>query len=65
MGRRLARLMGIESPPIVPVSQAEVPMPAPRAADVSLDSSRAFGLGYDPKGLDAALGEALDGRRIS
>jgi dTDP-4-dehydrorhamnose reductase len=65
MGRRLARLMGVASPAIVAVSQAEVRMPAPRAADVSLDSSRAFGLGYDPKGLDAALEEALDGRGIT
>jgi dTDP-4-dehydrorhamnose reductase len=31
-----------------PCRQSDVTMAAPRPADLSLDSSRAFGLGYQP-----------------
>lgn len=41
--------------------QKDVPMSAPRAADVSLDSSKAFGLGYQPLSLREEL-EALRGQ---
>jgi dTDP-4-dehydrorhamnose reductase len=41
--------------------QKEVPMSAPRAADVSLDSSKAFSLGYQPLSLREEL-EALRGQ---
>jgi dTDP-4-dehydrorhamnose reductase len=35
--------------------QKDVPMAAPRPADVSLDSQKAYGLGYDPPSLRQAL----------
>ena len=41
--------------------QKDVPMSAPRAADVSLDSSKAFGLGYQPLSLREEL-EVLRGQ---
>ena len=39
--------------------QKDVKMSAPRPPDVSLDSSRAFGLGYDPPLLKEAIKEAI------
>jgi dTDP-4-dehydrorhamnose reductase len=41
--------------------QADVKMAAPRPPDVSLDSSKAFSLGYAPLSLREEL-EALKGR---
>jgi dTDP-4-dehydrorhamnose reductase len=41
--------------------QKDVPMTAPRSADVSLDSSKAFALGYEPLSLREEL-EALRGK---
>jgi dTDP-4-dehydrorhamnose reductase len=41
--------------------QKDVPMAAPRSADVSLDSSKAFALGYQPLSLREEL-EALRGK---
>ncbi len=40
---------------ITAVNLGEVPLPTPRPPDVSLNSERAFGLGYDPKPLKEAL----------
>lgn len=41
--------------------QKDVPMAAPRSSDVSLDSSKAFALGYSPLSLREEL-EALRGK---
>ena len=47
IGCMLATIMNRQAT-ITPCLQSEVPMPAPRAADVSLDSARAAALGYRP-----------------
>ncbi len=56
-GIRLARLLGKESPRIVSVFQKDVAMAAPRPQDVSLESKKAFGLGYDPQPLEVQVKE--------
>ena len=40
---------------LTPCSQAKVNLPAPRPQNVSLNSQRAFALGYAPRGVEAAL----------
>ena len=48
-GLLLAQLAGINPALVQPCLQTDVPMPAPRPADVSLDSRHAFTLGYHPR----------------
>ncbi|GAB4373717.1 MAG: SDR family oxidoreductase [Elainellaceae cyanobacterium] len=48
MGLLLVEVLKISNAKLNPCKQADVPMPAPRAPDVSMDSSRAFELGYQP-----------------
>lgn len=48
MGYLLAEALGIENPAITASHQKELPMAAPRAADVSLDSSTAIAAGFHP-----------------
>jgi dTDP-4-dehydrorhamnose reductase len=50
-----AETLGIGEAPLTAGRQADVPMAAPRAPDVSLDSSRARGLGFSPRSMQAAL----------
>ena len=47
-GLAFCEAFGFSQELIEPVPQNSVSMPAPRARDVALDSSRAFALGYDP-----------------
>ncbi len=54
-GRKLLRIMGISEERIIGCSQKEVKMAAPRPRDVSLDSSKAFALGYNPGGVEEEL----------
>lgn len=54
MGRLLANALGI-SPSITPCRQNDVPMPAPRAADVSLDNHRATTAGFAPHTMTVEL----------
>lgn len=56
-GMLLAEAFGIKDPNIVPTKQADVQMAAPRPADVSLDSSKAFAAGYSPTPDIEALAE--------
>ncbi|MBN1558320.1 MAG: SDR family oxidoreductase [Lentisphaerae bacterium] len=45
---RLAHALGCATAAIRPCRRADLPMPALRPRDLSLDSRRAFALGYDP-----------------
>lgn len=54
-GRKLIRIMGISEESIIGCSQNELKMAAPRPRDVSLDSSKAFTLGYNPGGVEEEL----------
>lgn len=56
-GALMARILGIGSAVIVPCRQADVPMPAPRPPDVSLDISKARELGFAPPPLERQLEE--------
>ncbi|MCB0577747.1 MAG: SDR family oxidoreductase [Phaeodactylibacter sp.] len=57
MATHIARAFGIDERLVQPARQADVAMPAPRPADVSLSSERAYALGYQPRGMEEALGE--------
>ena len=54
-GLLLADVYGLSPAPIQRVRRADVPMAAPRARDVSLDSRKAFALGYAPPSTAAQL----------
>lgn len=53
-GRMLAEVLAIPAT-LVPCLQRDIPMSAPRPSDVSLDSSRAYALGYAPPPLAEQL----------
>lgn len=55
LGLLVAQVLGRENARLTPCLQREFPMAAPRPADVSLDSSRAFSLGFNPGSLRAEL----------
>jgi dTDP-4-dehydrorhamnose reductase len=59
LGRRIARTLGVGEAHLQPLTQAELPMSAPRPADVSLRNRRARGLGFSPEGLDRAIERLL------
>lgn len=59
MGVRIAKLMSADVSKIIPVKIAEVRTPAPRSPDVSLESSKAYALGYHPMPLDAAFDHVM------
>jgi dTDP-4-dehydrorhamnose reductase len=54
-GVLLGNILGLKSMPVRRVSQKEVKMAAKRPRDVSLDSSKAFSLGYCPEQPEMAL----------
>ena len=54
-GALLAYCIGADRRLLVASRQADVTMPAPRPPDVSLDSTRAFALGYRPAAVAGAL----------
>ncbi|MFH0953754.1 MAG: NAD(P)-dependent oxidoreductase [Verrucomicrobiota bacterium] len=60
-GILLAELLGVSQARIQPVRQADIPALAPRPPDVSLDSSKAYALGYDPPPLRRDLEQVLAG----
>ncbi|ACK64200.1 dTDP-4-dehydrorhamnose reductase [Rippkaea orientalis PCC 8801] len=54
-GLLMAQVLGLPSHLITPCQQQDVPMAAPRSPDTSLDSSKAFSLGYNPLSLKEQL----------
>jgi dTDP-4-dehydrorhamnose reductase len=54
-GKLLAEVFEFDLSLLSPISQQDLPMAAPRAADVSLDSTKAIGLGYDLPTLQQEL----------
>jgi len=54
MGRIAARHLGADPSLLDRISRNDLDMPAPRPADVSLDSGRAFSLGYTPADFETA-----------
>ncbi|NQU39810.1 MAG: NAD(P)-dependent oxidoreductase [Lentisphaerae bacterium] len=56
--QQLCEVWGMNQDGLQPVHQADLDFKAPRPADTSMDSSRAFALGFDPPPLRAQL-EAL------
>jgi dTDP-4-dehydrorhamnose reductase len=54
-GKVLAKVLNCSEELLQACQQADVPMAAPRPADVSLDSSLAFKLGYRPSSVSAEL----------
>ncbi len=61
MGLQLLDVLGLPPSLAEPISFRDAPAVAARAADVSLDSSRAYALGYDPPPLRVQI-ERLLGR---
>ncbi len=59
LGEKIASAFGIPKSQLVPAKQSEMKMSAPRPADVSLDSSKAFAAGFKP----AMFGEELKENR--
>ncbi len=56
-GRLLASVLGFKGARLTPCRQRDVPMPAPRPPDVSLDSSKAVALGFRRRPLEEELQE--------
>ena len=59
-GLLLAEILGIDSSLIKAGKQKDVVMAAPRSPDTSLDSSKAFALGYQPKSIREELSDLID-----
>jgi len=59
-GRLLCESLGLSNARLIPCRQEDLKMPAPRPPDVSLDSSKARALGFNPKSLKKEM-EALRG----
>lgn len=60
-GRQMVETLELPATGLKSCRQQDVPMAAARPSDVSLDSSKAFALGYNPLSIDAEL-MALKGR---
>jgi dTDP-4-dehydrorhamnose reductase len=54
-GMMVRKMLNLTSAPIQPISLGDISFAAQRSPDVSLDSSKAYGLGYDPRPLRTAL----------
>ncbi|MBC6423446.1 MAG: NAD(P)-dependent oxidoreductase [Hormoscilla sp. SP5CHS1] len=60
-GRIMAEVLGLPQAKLKPGRQQDIQMAAPRPPDVSLDSSKAFALGYQPLSIEEELA-ALQGK---
>ncbi|MGQ9871575.1 SDR family oxidoreductase [Leptodesmis sp.] len=56
-GRLMVEELDLPNTGLKACRQQDVPMPAPRPPDVSLDSSKALALGYSPRSLRSELAE--------
>ena len=54
-GKLLTDITDFPNAKLIPCRQIDVPMSAPRPPDVSLDSSKAYTLGYHPLSIEAEL----------
>ena len=54
MGKIVVRLLNADASQIIPILQEDMTLPAPRPLDVSLDSSKAYAMGYDPRDIEEA-----------
>lgn len=61
LGCLITEILELPKTSIKSCSQKDVSLPAPRAADLTMDSSKAFSLGYNPPTIREEL-EALKGR---
>ena len=59
-GLLMEKLRSNHKAKLIPCNQKDIEMPAPRALDVSLDSSKALALGYNPLPLKEELERLLD-----
>jgi len=59
-GRLVAGVFRIENAKLIPCSSKDIVMAAPRSPDVSLDNSKALGLGFSPLPLEKELQELND-----
>ncbi len=58
-GKLIAGLMGCSTEKIIACKQKDVKLSVPRAADLTLDSSKAFSLGFNPPALKEELQSLL------
>ncbi len=67
MGTQMLDILGLPPSLAEPISFRDVPGAAARAADVSLDSSRAYALGFDPppvrKQIERLLGRTVEEKK--
>ncbi|MDX2002117.1 MAG: NAD(P)-dependent oxidoreductase [Chitinophagales bacterium] len=54
-GLRMQKVFHLPKAVIKPISQREISMPAPRPADVSLNSAKAYALGFSPMEIEEEL----------
>ena len=52
MGKIVVRLLNVNASQVIPILQKDMTLPAPRPRDVSLDSSKAYAMGYDPRDIE-------------
>jgi dTDP-4-dehydrorhamnose reductase len=54
-GVLLRNISGIHQAKLIPCRQRDIPMPAPRPPDVSLDSEKAYQMGFNPLSMVGEL----------
>lgn len=59
-GLLLKNVLGAQEAKLIPCRQKDIKMVAPRSADVSLDSRKAFSLGFNPPALMEDLKDCLE-----